>query len=404
VNLISLTATPARVNTGPGTGLSATLSASSNDWASFAADEAGSFSLVSSVQDGSESDLDPAAGKVKVWVPSSELGTVGESTFRAWQNNRQVFLSSQLATLGASGSVAATVQVVAAPAIYGNIDGDGLLSPVDVSYLLQYIVSLRNLTITQRNWVDVNFDGSVNSLDASFLLQKLLTPSFCLPASGVCPPSKEAPAQALGLAWATMTTSGQTFYELRLTGAGALSADLHISGLTDAKPSWIAAPDDWLSAWNGEGETLRLAVAGALPATDGTALLRIPASAVPDWEAVSFDRVEVSGQAVEPPTPSGLTTSLGDEESMPTEFALQPNFPNPFNPTTTLRVELPQASNVEVSVYDLTGRVVMQLPARSLQAGRHSITLDASMLGSGVYVYRVSTGTWMASGKMTLVK
>jgi len=100
-----------------------------------------------------------------------------------------------------------------------------------------------------------------------------------------------------------------------------------------------------------------------------------------------------------------LDTDIEEEVTqLPSDFSIQPNFPNPFNPTTTLRVELPQASDVEVTVYDLTGRVVMQLPARSLQAGRHSITLDASSLGSGVYVYRVSTGTWIASGKMTLVK
>ena len=99
-----------------------------------------------------------------------------------------------------------------------------------------------------------------------------------------------------------------------------------------------------------------------------------------------------------------MSINLDDDLVMPLSFSLEPNYPNPFNPTTTLRVELPQASDVEVKVYDLTGRVGMQLPARSLQAGRHSITLDASRLGSGVYVYRVSTGTWMASGKMTLVK
>lgn len=104
---------------------------------------------------------------------------------------------------------------------------------------------------------------------------------------------------------------------------------------------------------------------------------------------------------------AGIPTSIDDGDTIPTlpaMFSIEPNYPNPFNPSTTLRVNLPQTAAVSVTVYDLTGRVVMQLPARSLQAGRHSITLDASNLSTGVYIYRVSTGNWFASGKMTLVK
>jgi uncharacterized delta-60 repeat protein len=104
---------------------------------------------------------------------------------------------------------------------------------------------------------------------------------------------------------------------------------------------------------------------------------------------------------------AGVPTSIDDDgiaPALPSAFSIEPNFPNPFNPSTTLRVNLPQSSDVAVTVYDLTGRVVMQLPTRSLQAGRHNITLDASRLGSGVYVYRVSAGSWIKSGKMTLVK
>ncbi len=102
---------------------------------------------------------------------------------------------------------------------------------------------------------------------------------------------------------------------------------------------------------------------------------------------------------------NAVSTSLqSEDEFIPSRYVLEPNFPNPFNPTTTLRVELPESAEVSVTVYDPTGRMVMQLPMRSLQAGRHNITLDAARLGSGVYVYRVSTGSWMSSGKMTLVK
>jgi len=98
------------------------------------------------------------------------------------------------------------------------------------------------------------------------------------------------------------------------------------------------------------------------------------------------------------------TSDDDDTYVLPIDFSIQPNYPNPFNPTTNIRFDLPAAAGVSVTVYDIMGRVVMQLPTSSMNAGRHTISLDASRLGSGVYLYRVIAGKYQGSGKMTVFK
>jgi uncharacterized delta-60 repeat protein len=120
-----------------------------------------------------------------------------------------------------------------------------------------------------------------------------------------------------------------------------------------------------------------------------------------------FDRVGTYYRANIARLLAGIPTSIDDDRTnltLPTEFAMHSNFPNPFNPTTNIRFDLPEAAGVSVTVYDIMGRIVMQLPTSSLNAGRHTMTLDASRLGSGVYLYKVVAGKFQGSGKMTVFK
>ena len=83
---------------------------------------------------------------------------------------------------------------------------------------------------------------------------------------------------------------------------------------------------------------------------------------------------------------------------------LEGNYPNPFNPSTEIQFTLPKASKVSLVVYDMTGRVVNELIDRTLEAGSHSVTWDASNLPSGVYVYRFQADTVHETKLMTLLK
>jgi len=72
-----------------------------------------------------------------------------------------------------------------------------------------------------------------------------------------------------------------------------------------------------------------------------------------------------------------------------TEFRLRQNFPNPFNPTTTIRFALKQSGRVALDVFGVRGQKVATLVDRSLPAGEHSLRIDASRWASGIYFYRL---------------
>ena len=92
------------------------------------------------------------------------------------------------------------------------------------------------------------------------------------------------------------------------------------------------------------------------------------------------------------------------EPQIPSEFGLEQNFPNPFNPSTVIRGRWPVASDVKLVVYDMLGREVAVLANGPYPAGRHEFTFDAAGLASGVYYCRLSAGSSVTSRKMILLR
>ena len=93
----------------------------------------------------------------------------------------------------------------------------------------------------------------------------------------------------------------------------------------------------------------------------------------------------------------------------PDAFTVDQNFPNPFNPSTTIRFSLANSSNVKVDVYASNGELVHTLANQTYEAGNHAINFDASQLSAGIYLYRITaidaTGkTFSAVKKMQLIK
>ncbi len=91
-------------------------------------------------------------------------------------------------------------------------------------------------------------------------------------------------------------------------------------------------------------------------------------------------------------------------DNVPRQISLHENYPNPFNPTTQIEFSLPQAADVNLTVYDVLGRRVATLVDGKRQAGKHSVSFDASNLSSGVYLYRLRADGVNKSRKMLLVK
>jgi len=92
------------------------------------------------------------------------------------------------------------------------------------------------------------------------------------------------------------------------------------------------------------------------------------------------------------------------QEMLPTQFELQNNYPNPFNPTTTLRFALPQPNKVQLTIYDVMGRKVSTLISKQMEAGYHNIDWNASHLASGVYIVELIAGSQRRTQKIALIK
>lgn len=89
---------------------------------------------------------------------------------------------------------------------------------------------------------------------------------------------------------------------------------------------------------------------------------------------------------------------------VPDAYALDANYPNPFNPSTQIRFALPEATLVSLVVYDMMGREVTRLLDRTVEAGVHQVTWSADDLPSGTYVYRLETRDFAQTRIMTLLK
>lgn len=107
------------------------------------------------------------------------------------------------------------------------------------------------------------------------------------------------------------------------------------------------------------------------------------------------------------------TTNAGEpstgiaENSNPgaaSEFQLNQNYPNPFNPLTTIQFNIPKPSHVTLRVIDLLGQVVATLVDTELEAGTHQGQFDGTSLSSGIYIYRLQSGSVVQTRKMVLMK
>ena len=119
------------------------------------------------------------------------------------------------------------------------------------------------------------------------------------------------------------------------------------------------------------------------------------------------------------PAPAGTKQAAGveallaglaeAEADVPAAYALEPNYPNPFNPQTTIRFALPEAGQVVLEIFDLSGRLITRLVEQPMAAGRYEVMWDGHdaagrQLASGLYLLRIRANDFTAARRMMLVK
>ncbi|PIQ63795.1 MAG: hypothetical protein COV99_00775, partial [Bacteroidetes bacterium CG12_big_fil_rev_8_21_14_0_65_60_17] len=298
--------------------------------------------------------------------------------------------------LGATGTSTFTADV---NPVAGNVDGSGGPTEVGASLTLDAFVGLQTLTAKQTLAADFNNSGTVNAFDAALIFDAFVngkTELVEFPAATIAYGELShdgnfvsVPVQVTGTAGETRALSFTTTIDpayAKVVGIESMLGDgwiVRSATKEDGSVALAAAGYGSLSA-DGTVAVLTLELVGDAPSFN----LRAE-GAVNDNPVVNIDELEVV--------------------ELPETFALNGNYPNPFNASTTISFDLPQAAEVEIEVYDLIGRRVMSIPSQAMQAGaKRSIHVDADRLASGSYFYRViakmDNKTIVETDRMMLVK
>jgi hypothetical protein len=102
--------------------------------------------------------------------------------------------------------------------------------------------------------------------------------------------------------------------------------------------------------------------------------------------------------------PGYITGVAENRTDIPKDFSLNQNFPNPFNPTTTISFSLPKQSFVSLKVFDLLGREAATVVSEEFSAGNYTKQWNAANIPSGVYFYRLRAGSFTETKKLLLLK
>ena len=297
----------------------------------------------------------------------------------------------------AASGVMGQLTISASP--LGDASLNGEISAFDAAKVLQHVALVETLSEEGRFAGDVSGNDAISAYDAALILQNVAGLIDCFPAESGCVGNKTSSNTQHGLAWGPVRIDGERrslplVAEAPAGHLHAITADFTLeSGDATDIDIEFNAPADWLTTHrllsNG---VLRVTMAGATPASSDT-LFAITAATEIHLSA-SYTTNENAPKSLE---------SIALTET-PESYALRGNYPNPFNPTTTIAYDLKQEVYVSLIVYDLLGREVARLVDGTQIAGQHNVSFDASSLSSGIYLYRLEAGHFSETRQMTLVK
>ncbi len=99
-----------------------------------------------------------------------------------------------------------------------------------------------------------------------------------------------------------------------------------------------------------------------------------------------------------------LNTGVEDKKNIPTKFYLNQNFPNPFNPATTIEYGLSKAGRVNLTIYNILGEKVKTVVDEFQKAGHYRFTWQPANLASGIYIYKINSGSFNKTKKLILLR
>ena len=244
----------------------------------------------------------------------------------------------------------------------GDVNGDGNSDVLDIVQIVNVILGGSFADECAAEAADINGDGAINVLDV------VATVSIVLGGSD---------ARSADATSATMNREGGT---LNISGNGYIGA-VQMTLTHGADFSIELTDDAFVAEYKTEGNTTRLMVV------------------VPNSEEIFTASGEYD---VEEVIVANSNTLLSVVE--PSSFELGAAYPNPFNPSTSLSINMPENGYVSVKAYNLVGQVVSVITEGNMDAGSHTMTWDASSLSSGVYLITAEYAGSIATQKVMLMK
>lgn len=311
---------------------------------------------------------------------------------------------------------------VLAPIFYGDVSLNGEVRAYDAAMILKYLVGTEQLNNRQLWNANVSMDMSVSALDASIIFQYVVGLVDTLPVDG-------SQIQLLASGEVNLTdneTAPGSSLDIPVyltNGGNILSFECQIS----FDPDVLTPTADFitLSDNNSSGFTIEtdattglLKIAGASANPDGTngtfATLHFNVSnafAINQSTTVTIESMKFNDNIEQldiSATFTGVTGTTPDL-SIPNAYALNTNYPNPFNPSTTLRYDLPGQGLVRFTIYNQLGVEVRTLINQDQSAGYHSVVWNGrdnsgKQLGTGIYFYRLDVNGFSQTRKMVLLK
>jgi hypothetical protein len=353
-------------------------------------------------------DADPVT-YVGVSLPTG--ATVSSAGVLAWTPTFAQAGSNYTITVVASDGLltdtTSAVVTVNRSVALGDVDKNGTVQAADASVVLQHVAGLTTITDAAALWAaDASKNGTISAFDAAKILQAAAGLITLEADADVTLGKTESAAGTLN--WSSpMATKEADVVSVPLNISNSANVyAVQLSSKVDANAFSVAGvnatlPEGWEMQWNIVDNELRVAMAGSTPLPSGSV------AAIMVRMKSRESRLNFSADAMLNET----AQSLGAVEiaAVPTEFALAQNYPNPFNPSTTIKYQIANDANVNLVIYNLQGQQIRTLVAKEQKAGYYSVVWDGrneagQTVSSGLYLYRVQAGSFVATHKMLMIK
>jgi hypothetical protein len=318
--------------------------------------------------------------------------------------------------------------------IIGDVSLNGIVQAFDASKILKHVVGSEPLAALPLSVADVSGDGSVLAYDASLVLQYSVGLISSFPAEVGSAPAPQLPkmdsktkkylalqkAENVSLFMegaivnrgeeflipiSISNTSGVTAVQLEIN----INKELYkLSGVTLSKEYSQYNMSYW---FNDDTQKLIIAVAGTKPMETEGEFLTLSFAANEEIRGKVSEKIDVvKFYANENDLTKSVTAETIEFIGKPTKYSLEQNYPNPFNPSTIISYQIPDDNvNVKLIIYNIKGEVVNTLVNTTQNAGRYKVTWNASnkyggKVSSGIYIYRISAGSYSATKKLMVLK